>query len=150
MAGKKILLLILVFTQIILIARPSLRSPQSVKALTNDPINSQPAVVAITGPLRKSAANPRYFAGPSGNIVYLTGSHTWCDFMDCDDTKSISATFNYSTFLNFLAARNHNFFRLWRAENARGGEAGPTSGSAPCPTKGQAHAAPSTAATSST
>ena len=45
--------------------------------------------------------------------------------MDCDDSNPIQATFNYTAFLNFLVARNHNFFRLWRAENARGGEAGP-------------------------
>ena len=125
MAGKKLLLLILVFTQLILIASPSLHSPQSAKALTTDPINSPADAVAITGPLRKSSANPRYFAGPNGNIVYLTGSHTWCNFMDCDDTNPITATFDYPAFLNFLTARNHHFFRLWRAENARGGEAGP-------------------------
>jgi hypothetical protein len=83
--------------------------------------------------LRKSNVNPRYFAGPGGNIVYLTGSHTWCDFMDCDDANPIKAVFNYPAFLNFLVARNHNFFRLWRAENARGGEAGPNFWFSPMP-----------------
>jgi hypothetical protein len=80
--------------------------------------------IPITGPLRVSSVNPRYFAGPDGNIVYLTGSHTWCNFMDCDDTNPITSTFDYPAFLNFLVAHNHNFFRLWRAENARGGETG--------------------------
>ncbi len=77
------------------------------------------------GLLAASSANPRYFAKPDGQIVYLTGSHTWCDFMDCGATDPISSTFDYNAYLDFLADHNHNFFRLWRAENARGGEAGP-------------------------
>ena len=133
MTGKKFLMFILVCIQIFLIASPPFYSPQSAKALTNDPIRSVSAIVPITGPLRKSAVNPRYFAGPNGNIVYLTGSHTWCNFMDCDDTNPITATFNYTAFLDFQVARNHNFFRLWRAENARGGEAGPNFWFSPMP-----------------
>jgi hypothetical protein len=110
----------------------TLSSPTPTRAVTTTPTpiftaTRTPTPIsapAITGPLRKSSTNPRYFAGPNGNIVYLTGSHTWCDFMDCDDTNPITATFDYPKFLNFLVAHNHNFFRLWRAENARGGETG--------------------------
>ncbi len=65
--------------------------------------------------------------------MYLTGSHTWCDFMDCGATDPITSTFDYNAFLVFLAAHNHNFFRLWRAENARGGEAGPDFWFSPMP-----------------
>ncbi len=102
-------------------------------------VTSTPAITPTSsssnalGPLKVSTVNPRYFADPNGKIVYLTGSHTWCDLMDCDDTNPISVTFNYTAFLDFLAARNHNFFRLWRAENARGGETGPNFWFAPLP-----------------
>lgn len=85
------------------------------------------------GPLRVSAVNPRYFANPNGAIVYLTGSHTWCNLMDCDDANPISATFNYNGFLDFLVSHKHNFFRLWRAENSRGGESGANFWFAPMP-----------------
>jgi len=77
------------------------------------------------GPLAVSLSNPRYFAKPDGTIVFLTGSHTWCNLMDCGGTDPITTTFDYDAYLDFLTARNHNFFRLWRAENARGGEDGP-------------------------
>ncbi len=107
--------------------------PTHTPNLPASPTSTPTSITGITGPLRKSPANPRYFAGPGGNIVYLTGSHTWCDFMDCDDTNPITATFDYPAFLNFLTARNHNFFRLWRAENARGGEAGPNFWFSPMP-----------------
>jgi hypothetical protein len=96
------------------------RTPTLALTVTQTPTT----VAQVMGPLKASTVNPRYFANPNGTIVYLTGSHTWCNFMDCDDTNPISATFNYSAFLDFLVANNHNFFRLWRAENARGGEAG--------------------------
>lgn len=82
-----------------------------------------------SGPLFVNPDNPRYFtdgtlANGKYKSVFLTGSHTWCNFIDCDDTNTVSATFNYTAYLDFLQSKNHNFFRLWRAENARGGEAG--------------------------
>jgi hypothetical protein len=77
----------------------------------------------ITAPLQVSKTNPRYFSDQDGNLVYLTGSHTWCNFMDCGNTNPPPA-FDYTAYLNFLEANNHNFFRLWRAENGRGGEKG--------------------------
>src|SRR6185436_8432303 len=115
--------------------RTATRTPTPLATLTRTPTKTvtpiftatRTAMSAPTGIrlLSRSTVNPRYFADPSGRIVYLTGSHTWCNFMDCDDHNPILATFNYTAFLDFLVARNHNFFRLWRAENARGGEAGP-------------------------
>ncbi|GEM_PF-2068104 len=87
------------------------------------------AQTAATGSLFVNPDNPRYFT--DGTLVngkykaiFLTGSHTWCNFMDCDDNASIPAKFDYSAYLNFLESKNHNFFRLWRAENVRGGENG--------------------------
>lgn len=86
------------------------------------------SLVEATGPLFVNPDNRRYFTdGTMFNgkykVVYLTGSHTWCDFIDCGSTNPPIA-FNYTAFLDLLASNNHNFFRLWRAENAKGGETG--------------------------
>jgi hypothetical protein len=79
------------------------------------------AAQPTSGPLRVHATNPRYFADASGRPVYLTGSHTWDAFQD-DGPSDPPAAFDYPAFLDFLVAHGHNFLRLWRAENARGGE----------------------------
>lgn len=83
---------------------------------------------AVTGPLFVNPDNPRYFTDGAVvdgkyKAIYLTGSHTWCNFMDCGNTN-LPPIFDYNEFLDFLEAHNHNFFRLWRAENVRGGEGG--------------------------
>jgi hypothetical protein len=83
-------------------------------------------VTATAGPLFVDPDNRRYFTdGVKENgkyrTVYLTGSHTWCDFMDCGSSNP-PPVFDYNAFLNFLVANHHNFFRLWRAENVKGGE----------------------------
>jgi hypothetical protein len=88
-----------------------------------------PADAGESGPLFVNPDNRRYFTdGVKVNgkyrSIYLTGSHTWCNFMDCGNSNPPVA-FDYEKFLDFLEERNYNFFRLWRAENARGGEAGP-------------------------
>lgn len=70
------------------------------------------------GPLRVSKANPRYFADDSGKIVYLTGSHTWDDGMEDRGTIDPPPPFDYTRFLKFLVAHNHNWFRMWTAELA--------------------------------
>ncbi len=62
------------------------------------------------GPLRVSKQNPRYFEDGRGNIVYLTGSHTWTNFQDGDESKPL---FDYNAYLDFLVKHNHNFVRLW-------------------------------------
>jgi len=81
-----------------------------------------------SGPLFANPDNPRYFTdgilvNGKYKVVYLTGSHTWCNFTDCGNTNP-PPVFDYNEFLDFLEAHNHNFFRLWRAENVRGGEDG--------------------------
>jgi uncharacterized protein DUF6298 len=83
----------------------------------------------ILGPLFVNPDNSRYFTnGVKVNnkyrSIYLTGAHTWCNFMDCGNTNPPVA-FDYDAYLDFLQANNLNFFRLWRAENARGGESNP-------------------------
>src|SRR5262249_23491704 len=63
----------------------------------------------------------------AGRIVYLVGSHTWGNFKDRALTDPPPA-FDYARYLDFLAAHNHNFFRLWAWEQPHsqvgGGETG--------------------------
>jgi hypothetical protein len=66
----------------------------------------------IRGPLRKNAANPRYFTDDSGRAVYLTGSHTWNNLMDMGK-GDLPPVFDFDMYLDFLAGHNHNFIRLW-------------------------------------
>jgi hypothetical protein len=73
---------------------------------------------ATNGPLRVSSANPRYFADGTGKVVYLTGSHTWANFQD-NGSGNPPAAFDYTQYLDFLTANNHNFFRLWTWEQSR-------------------------------
>ena len=71
-----------------------------------------------SGPLRVSAVNPRYFADPSGRVVYLTGSEYWKTIQDNGQSNPPPA-FDYSGFLDFLQRHNHNFTRLYMWEQAR-------------------------------
>ncbi|MEZ4867886.1 MAG: DUF6298 domain-containing protein [Caldilineaceae bacterium] len=76
------------------------------------------AVQVINGPLHVATTNPRYFADADGNIVYLTGSHTWSNFQD-NGGSDPPPVFDYTTYLDFLETNNHNFFRLWTWEESR-------------------------------
>ena len=71
-----------------------------------------------SGPLRVSAVNPRYFADPSGRVVYLTGSEHWKTIED-NGTSNPPPAFDFSAFLDFLQRHNHNFTRLFTWEHAR-------------------------------
>jgi hypothetical protein len=73
---------------------------------------------AATGPLRISAANPRYFTDAAGRIVYLTGAHTWSNFQD-NGVSDPPPRFDYAAYLDSLVGWNHNFFRLWTWEQAK-------------------------------
>ncbi len=70
------------------------------------------------GPLRVHPANPRYFtdgvklADGSLKAVYLTGSHTWNNFVDMEPEGSPDR-FDFKAYLDFLERHNHNFIRLW-------------------------------------
>jgi hypothetical protein len=70
------------------------------------------------GPLRVSSINPRYFADPTGRIVYLTGSEYWKTIQDNGPSNPPPA-FDYSGFLDFLQRHHHNFTRLYMWEQAR-------------------------------
>ncbi len=71
------------------------------------------------GPLRILPSNPRYFTDGSGKAIYLAGSHHWNNFQDNGHRSGAGdppPVFNYNGYLDFLQARGHNFFRLWRWE----------------------------------
>lgn len=70
-----------------------------------------------SGPLRVSPDNPRYFADPSGKIVYLTGAHTWNSLVDMLDERS-PQKFDFDRYLDFLERHHHNFIRLWAWDSA--------------------------------
>lgn len=98
----------------------------TMTAISTSDNSSEP--VTIPGPLFPNPDNPRYFTdgileNGKYRVVYLTGSHTWCNFTDCGNTNP-PPVFDYIEFLDFLEGYDHNFFRLWRAENVRGGEGG--------------------------
>jgi hypothetical protein len=71
-----------------------------------------------TGALRVSSRNRRYFETAAGQIVYLTGSHTWSNLQD-NGTTDPPPTFDYNAYLDFLTAHGHNFFRLWSWEQQK-------------------------------
>lgn len=71
----------------------------------------------MTGPLVVSKSNPRYFADPSGCVVYLTGSHTWESLQDCG-MKDPPPAFDFEAYVAMLERHGHNFIRLWAWEQA--------------------------------
>ena len=79
------------------------------------------------GVLRVSPKNPRYFTDATGKAIFLTGSHTWGNFVDVgsannnfksglDNLSTTTAMEGFTDYLDFLKHYNHNFIRLWRWE----------------------------------
>jgi len=68
--------------------------------------------------LHRSTRNPRYFENAAGDVVYLVGSHTWSNLRD-NGTVDPPPAFNYTAYLDFLVAHNHNFFRLYAWEQQK-------------------------------
>jgi len=74
---------------------------------------------SASGPLRVSTRNPRYFGDPAGNLVFLTGAHTWGNLQDYRYSSLPSpAAMDFATYLAFLRQHHHNFFRLWTWETS--------------------------------
>jgi len=73
--------------------------------------SARPATPAH-GPLRVSETNPLYFADPAGEIVYLTGSHTWPSLIDRGPTDP-PPVFDFERYLDFLEQHDQSFIRLW-------------------------------------
>jgi hypothetical protein len=64
------------------------------------------------GPLRKSPLNPRYFAKPNGEAVFLAGSHNWYlqqDFIYDGKFQQI----DFNKFVEMQLKNNHNIMRYW-------------------------------------
>src|SRR5262249_13725245 len=95
------------------VAQLRLRAPRPASELAGA---GQPA---IRGPLRPSARNPRYFETPAGEPVVLVGSHTWDNLQGVALPGPPPRPFRYDRYLAFLERNHHNFFRLWRQEEAR-------------------------------
>src|SRR5262245_15995705 len=68
-----------------------------------------PLISTATGPLVVNPGNPRYFMDGSGRTILLTGSHTWSNFQD-NGGSDPPPVFDYTAYLDFLQANNHNFF----------------------------------------
>ncbi|MCP5113818.1 MAG: hypothetical protein GY953_23545, partial [bacterium] len=75
-------------------------------------------MVCAAGPLRVSEDNPRYFADADGNVVYLTGSHTWNNLVDMGPSDP-PPEFDYEKCLQWTEDYGHNFIRLWTWELVR-------------------------------
>ncbi|MEN6427985.1 MAG: DUF6298 domain-containing protein [Phycisphaerales bacterium] len=68
------------------------------------------------GPLTFCPQNPRYFQNAStGEIVYLTGSHTWANLVDMGPSDP-PPPFDYQKYIDWMAKLNHNFMRMWTWE----------------------------------
>jgi hypothetical protein len=64
------------------------------------------------GPLRVLKSNPRYLTDGSGQVIFLTGSHTWNNLQDMGRGDPPPA-FDFDAYLDFLQRYQHNFIRLW-------------------------------------
>ena len=79
---------------------------------------------ASAAPLTVHPDNPRYFTDGSGKAVYLTGSHTWANFMSWGTLTN--SAINFTDYLNWLESKNHNTIRLWVTDTAwRDSSSGP-------------------------
>ena len=72
----------------------------------------------LPAPFGSARSIRRYFADPSGRVVYLTGSEYWKTIQD-NGSSNPPPAFDYSGFLDFLQKHNHNFTRLYMWEQAR-------------------------------
>lgn len=96
-----------------------LGAPATGLAAKGSAVVPQTATAPAKGPLRIDPDNPRYFSDGHGQIVFLTGSHTWGNLQDYAYSDGTSpAPMNFDRYLAFLKQHSHNFFRLWAWETA--------------------------------
>ncbi|MCK5012719.1 MAG: hypothetical protein KAS66_02780 [Candidatus Omnitrophica bacterium] len=69
------------------------------------------------GPLNLNTENTRYFRDGIGEIIYLTGGHTWGIFQDWQ--KVGRDYINVDGFIALLNDNNHNFTRGWVCKSTR-------------------------------
>jgi len=68
------------------------------------------------GPLVVCPQNPRYFQNSAtGDVVYLTGSHTWANLVDFGPSDP-PAPFDSQAYIDWMGGLGHNFMRLWTWE----------------------------------
>ncbi len=68
------------------------------------------------GPLVVCPANSRYFQNAAtGEVVLLTGSHTWPSLVDMGTTDPPPA-FDFDKYLDWMSGFDHDFIRLWTWE----------------------------------
>ena len=77
----------------------------------------EPSKAKVIGPLVASG-NPNYFKDASGEVLILTGSHTWNTLQDWGSHGS-PQTLDFDAFVSFLVAHGHNFTQLWAMELPR-------------------------------
>lgn len=70
----------------------------------------------IGGTIQVDATNPRYFSA-GGNILLLSGFHTWESVTDHGDTDPPDA-FDYGAYLDACVAKGTNFVKLWAASES--------------------------------
>jgi hypothetical protein len=73
---------------------------------------------AAMGPLAQSTVNSHYFAMPNGQAVYLTGSDTWNDVQNTDQSSTPGA-FPFTNYVSMLKTNGHNTTILWRKDMPR-------------------------------
>ena len=68
------------------------------------------------GPLAIHPENPRYFQNTAaGEVVYLTGSHTWANLVDIGPNDP-PPQFDFTAYIDWMKQLNHNFIRMWTWE----------------------------------
>ena len=75
-------------------------------------LSAQVSINRMSGPLRVSKDNPRYFTDDRGVAIYLTGSHTWNNLVEMKFSDS-QADFDYIAYIKWMKNSNFNFMRLW-------------------------------------
>lgn len=79
-------------------------------------IGGERDVAGPMGPLVVHPENPRYFQNTAtGEVVFLTGSHTWASLVDMSPADAPEA-FDFEAYVDWMAEFNHNFMRLWTWE----------------------------------
>lgn len=76
------------------------------------------AIASTPGPLQVHPENPRWFATPAGDAIWLTGSHTWATLQERGEAGE-TPDFDYPAYLDFMVEHGHNFLRMWVWEHAQ-------------------------------
>ncbi len=70
------------------------------------------------GPLKLHPDSPHWFVNPTGEAVFLSGSHTWANRQE-RGVEGETPEFDYDEYLDFMENYGHNFMRMWAWEHAQ-------------------------------